>query len=131
MATNKQRKRFPLTLQESIRKLAVMSITISIGLWCGWHDSYGAFYIAVLIQAINNMYDSFSFLKGYTKFVTFFQIATFIGALVSFIISIIHFAPGGKTVDSRGCLFFTCVFLSVPVIHYGIEISCMLRDENY
>lgn len=131
MAANKQRKRFPFTLQESIIKIAVMSITIAIGLWCGWHDSYGAFYIAVLIQAINNMYDSFGFLNGYNRFVTFFQMATFIGALVSFIISIIHFAPGGGVVDSRGCLFFICVFLSVPVIHYGIEISCMLHDDKY
>lgn len=70
----KKRKNIGWTLQELMIKIAAMTITIGIGLWCGWTDSYSAFYIAVLVQAVNNLYDSSVFLKDYTKFITVFQL---------------------------------------------------------
>lgn len=54
--TVKKRKNIEWTLREFMFKIGVMAITICIGLWCGGIDSYNSFYIAVLIQAINNIY---------------------------------------------------------------------------
>lgn len=64
----------PFTLQQYAVKLAVMCCTIGIGLWCGWHDSFSAFYIAALVQAISNMYDSFEFLKGIIDLLQYFNL---------------------------------------------------------
>lgn len=121
----------PFTLQQYAVKLAVMFCTIGIGLWCGWHDSFSAFYIASLVQAISNMYDSFEFLKGYNKFITIFQFLAFIGALVTAILSIIHFAPGGNCVDTKFCLALISVCLSIPVIHFVIEAYLMIRNDLF
>lgn len=121
----------PFTLQQYAVKLAVMSCTIGIGLWCGWHDSFSAFYIASLVQAINNMYDSFGFLKGYNKFITIFQFLAFIGALVTVILSIIHFAPGGNFVNEEIFLALICVCLSIPVLHFIIEAYLIIRNDLY
>lgn len=131
MSIKKQRKKFPFSLQQSVVKFAIMCCTIGIGLWCGWHDSYGAFYIAVLVQAINNMYDSFGLLKGYNKFITYFQFASFLGALIAAILAIIHFAPGGSCVDTGKCLLLVSICLSIPLIHLGIEAYLMIRNDLY
>ena len=56
MATKKRKKNMPFTLQQYAIKLSVMGCTIGIGLWCGWNDSFSAFYIASLVQAISNMH---------------------------------------------------------------------------
>ncbi|MGN1158020.1 MAG: hypothetical protein ACI4TK_17740 [Agathobacter sp.] len=95
------------------------------------HDSFSAFYIASLVQAINNMYDSFGFLKGYNKFITIFQFLAFIGALVTAILSIIHFAPGGNCVNTKIFLVLICVCLSVPVLHFVIEAYMTIRNDLY
>ncbi|NBH15449.1 hypothetical protein D3Z36_14995 [Lachnospiraceae bacterium] len=70
---NKKRKNIVWSLREFILKIAVMAVTISIGLWCGWTDSYNGFYIAVLVQSVNNLYDAGVFLEGYTRFITVFS----------------------------------------------------------
>lgn len=131
MAVKKQRKNMPFTLQQYAIKLSVMACTIGIGLWCGWHDSFSAFYIASLVQAISNMNDSFDFLKGYNKFITIFQFLAFIGALVTAVLSIIHFAPGGKLVDTEQFLVLISVCLSIPVLHFVIEAYLMIRNDLY
>lgn len=129
--TKTKRKKVDWSLRELLIKIAILSITISIGLWCGWSDSYSSFYIAALIQAINNIYDASAFLQGYTLFVTLFQGANFFGGLLSAIISILHFTAKGKIVDRPIFLVFVTLALSIPVLHFGIEVYCMLREDRY
>lgn len=129
--TVKKRKNIEWTLREFMFKIGVMAITICIGLWCGGIDSYNSFYIAVLIQAINNIYDSSAFLGGYTKFVTIFQVFTFLGALLSLICAIIHFTNKGNIVDTSTFVIGSAVALSIPVVHYGIEVYSMIRRNRY
>ncbi len=129
--STKRRKNIGWTLREFAVKIAVMAITISIGLWCGWTDSYGAFYIAVLVQAINNLYDASAFLGGYTKFITIFQLLAFVGALGSVILSIVHFTSHGSVVDAQGFVVGIVIALSIPVVHFGIEVYSMLRQDRY
>ncbi len=131
MSIKKRKRNMPFTLQQYAVKLAVMFCTIGIGLWCGWHDSFSAFYIASFVQAISNMYDSFEFLKGYNKFITIFQFLAFFGALATAILSIIHFAPGGNFVDTKICLVLISVCLSIPVLHFVIEAFLMIRNDLY
>jgi hypothetical protein len=130
MSVNKQKK-ISYSLKELTIKMSVMIVTISIGLWCGWTDSYGSFYIAALVQAVNNLYESSSFLGGYTKFVTVFQFIAFCGALCSVIISIIHFTNGGTVVDNLRFVCLIIMLLSIPVLHFGIEIYNMIREGRY
>lgn len=131
MAAKKRRKNMPFTLQQYAIKLSVMACTTVIGLWCGWHDSFSAFYIASLMQAINNMHDSFEFLKGYNRFITFFQFLAFIGALTTAILSIIHFAPNGDYVDTKFCLILISVCLSIPILHFSVEALLILHNDLY
>ena len=67
------KKPIPWSLRQLCVKVALMSITVFIGLLCGYHDSYNSFYIAVLVQAANNAYDSFGLLNGYNRFITILQ----------------------------------------------------------
>lgn len=127
----KKRKNIGWSLRECVIKIAVMAITISIGLWCGWTDSYSAFYIAVLIQAINNLYDSSFFLGDYTRFVIVFQLLAFVGALGSAILSIVHFTSQGSIVDAPPFVVGVVIALSIPVVHFGIEVYSMLRQDRY
>ncbi len=129
--STKKRKNIVWSLREFVIKIAVMAVTISIGLWCGWTDSYSAFYIAVLVQAINNLYDSSAFLGGYTKFVTVFQLLAFLGALASAILSIVHFTSKGNVVDTPGFVITIIAALSIPVVHFGIEVYSLIRQDRY
>lgn len=112
-------------------KIAVMVITIGIGLWCGWADSYGAFYIAVLVQAVNNLYDSSTFFAGYSRFITVFQMLVFLGALGSFVLAIVHFTDKGNIVEAQGFVIGIVIALSIPIVHFGIEAYNMIREERY
>lgn len=127
----KKRKNVVWSLRELMMKIAVMLITISIGLWCGWNDSYNAFYITVMVQAINNIYDASYFLGGYTKFITIFQLTAFLGALGSGILSIIHFTNKGSVVDGLEFVIGIVIALSIPVVHYAIEVYNMIRNDQY
>lgn len=129
--STKKRKNIVWSLREFVIKIAVMSITLSIGLWCGWTDSYSAFYIAVLVQAINNLYDASAFLSGYTKFVTIFQLLAFVGALGSAILSIVHLTSRGSVVDTLEFVIGITIALSIPIVHFGIEVYSMLRQNRY
>ena len=129
--SSKKRKNIVWSLREFVIKIAVMAVTISIGLWCGWTDSYGAFYIAVLVQSINNLYDSSAFLGGYTRFVTIFQLMAFLGALGSGILAIVHFTSQGSVVDASEFVIGIVIALSIPVVHYGIEVYSMIRQDRY
>ena len=126
-----KRKNIGWTLREFMVKIAVMIITVAIGLWCGWSDSYSAFYIAVLVQAVNNLYDSSAFLGGYTRFVTVFQIMAFLGALGSAVLAIVHFTSRGSVVDSRGFVIGIAIALSIPIVHFGIEVYSLVRNNRY
>ena len=130
MSTNK-RENIGWTLRELLMKIAVMSVTIVIGLWCGWNDSYSSFYVAVLVQAVNNIYDSSAFLEGYTRYITIFQVISFLGAMVSAIIAVIYFASGGTVVITLCWVIGIVIMLSIPVVHFGVEVYCLLRDNRY
>ena len=127
----KKRRNIGWTLRELMIKIAVMLVTIGIGLWCGWIDSYGSFYVAVLVQAVNNIYDSSGFLEGYTRFITIFQVISFLGAVLSAILAIVHFTTGGSIVDSIIFVIGIVLMLSVPLLHFGIEAYCMIRENQY
>lgn len=127
----KKRKNIGWSLRELVIKIAVMAVTICIGLWCGWTDSYGAFYIAVLVQAINNLYDASAFFGGYTKFITIFQLIAFFGALGSAILSIVHFTSQGNIVDKPQFVLAIVIALTIPLVHFGLEVYSMLRQDRY
>lgn len=116
------------SLQESIVKFALSLVTISIGVWCGIQDSYSSFYIAVLIQALNNLYESFTYLNGYDKFTTVFQCCAFIGGVFVVILAIVHFSPGGSIVDSTIFAIIIVILISAPVVYYArIFISLLMH----
>lgn len=130
MSTNK-RENIGWTLREIMVKIAVLSVTITIGLWCGWHDSYVSFYVAVLVQAINNAYDASNFFSGYKLFITVFQVISFICAIFSVIIAIIFFASGETVFNTFGWVIGIAIALSIPLVHFGIEVYFLLRDNRY
>ena len=77
------------------------------------------------------MHDSFEYLKGYNKFITVFEFLAFVGGLLTAILSIIHFAPGGNCVDTEIFLVLVSMFLSIPVLHFVIEVYLLFRNDSY
>ena len=125
----KRKRNIPLSLRELIVKACFMIATVFIGLWCGLHDSYSAFYVATLVQAVNNAYDSYKFLSGYNKLITLFHILSFVAAILAGTISIVYFA-GAKV----GYSTFVCIIvvaLSIPPLHYLVEILIKLFTGDY
>lgn len=118
------------TLKQLIFKIVVMLITVGIGLWCGGKDSYTGFYVAVVVQAINNIYDASAFLENYCRFITIFQVFVLIAATISAVIAVIHF-NGGSQVDAIGFVVGIVIALSLPIIHYGIEVYRIIREDRY
>lgn len=121
----KEQKKLNMTLSELVVKMSVMILTTGIGLFCGATDSYESFYIAVFMQSINNMYDSFPYLQGYTKFITTFHLLSFIGSLAMCLLSAIYFFSSVTTMESNSIVIIFSIILSVPIIFYGIEIINM------
>lgn len=131
MGSSKHKKESIGTLRECLIKFVIILFTSCIGLWCGWNDSYGSFYIAVLVQAINNMYEATVYFKGYSRFITIFQVMSFVLGAVAVILSIIHFTDGGKVVDNIKMVLAISFALSIPVLHYAIEAYNIIRKEQY
>ena len=123
------KKTIPWSLRQLCVKVALMSITVFIGLLCGYHDSYNSFYIAVLVQAANNAYDSFGLLNGYNRFITILQFLSFLGAIASIVIAILSFA--GVLTGSPVQAYIVIGMLSVPILHFLIEIFVMIITEKY
>lgn len=112
-------------------KIAVLVVTIGVGLWMG-QTSYDAFYIAAFIQAINNMYDGYSFFHGYTRWITAFHVISFMGSLGCVLLFFAHLTQTGAVItDTHGCMYFVSAMLSMPVLYLLIELYKMIRDERY
>lgn len=123
------KKNIPWTLPQLCVKIGLLSATTVIGLWCGHKDSYSAFYVAVLVQALNNAYESFGLLGGYTRFITWFHVISFLSAVISAIIAVLFFADAA--VDNQICVWIIAGLLSVPVLHYLIETFILLVKGKY
>lgn len=124
-----KKKDMPDSIQFLATKSGVSLITIAIGLYCGINDSHTSFYIASLVQAINNVYDSFSYLSGYNPYITFFHLASFLSAIFVCIISIIHFSSGYFTGIKTEIAVVVC--LCIPVIHFLSEIVIKFFQGRY
>ena len=125
----RRKKDIPWTLRQLLVKICLLSATIIIGLYCGVTDSYGAFYVAALIQAINNAYESFGLLAGYNKFITAFQAFSFIGAGISAILAVLFFC--GAPLGRRICALIVAIALSIPVLHFLIESFILWQSGKY
>lgn len=119
----------PWSFRELLVKAALTTVTIVIGLRCGYRDSYTAFYVAVLIQAINNAYESYGLMKGYNKGIIVYQTLAFLGATASGIIAILSFA--GFDVNTSFYMWLVAVLLSIPVVHFLIEAVCLFFEGKY
>ena len=119
----------PWTLRQLLVKICLLSATIIIGLYCGLTNSYSAFYVAVLIQAINNVYESFELLTGYNKFITAFQAISFIGAGISAILAILFFC--NAHLGCHMCVWIVAIALSIPVLHFLIESFILWQAGKY
>ena len=119
----------PWPFRQLIVKAALTITTIVIGLYCGYLDSYTAFYVAVLIQALNNAYESYGLMKGYNRTITVVQTLAFLGAIVSGIIAVFSFA--GVDVNTLCHTWIVVALLSIPVVHFLIEAVCLILKEKY
>ena len=119
----------PWSFRQLLVKAALTTATIVIGLYCGYLDSYTAFYVAVLIQAFNNTYESYGLMKGYNRAITVFQTLAFLGAIASGIIAILSFA--GVDVNTPFYMWLVAALLSIPVVHFLIEAICLLVERRY
>ena len=132
MPIETQRRGIPFDIRECLIKFTIMVISIVIGIWISLEgESYDSFYIASLLQAINNMYDSFGFLNGYSRFTTTFHVFSFLGALLTLLLSIMHFVSNKNFMDTYFFFVFVIALLSIPILYLSIEIYVQLRYGKY
>lgn len=124
-----KKKDIPWPFRQLLLKSCLMAATMIISLYCGFTDSYAAFYVAVLIQAINNAYESYGLLKGYNKFITAWHTISFFGAVASAILAILFFA--GAPLNGLGYVLGISAALSVPIFHYMIELFILWQSGKY
>lgn len=124
-----KKKDIPWSFSQLCLKVGLIVITVSIGLWCGYNDSYSAFYIATVVQALNNAYESFGLLSGYNRFITVFQVLAFFGAVVSVVIAL--FSVSGASVNSLKFVIIITILLSIPVLHFLIEGAILLISGKH
>lgn len=124
-----QKKDIPWSFRQLLIKILIMATSTVIGLYCGMTDSYAAFYVAALIQAINNAYESFELLAGYNRLITAFHAVSLLGAGASAILALLFFS--GAPVDC--CVWVLCiaVALSIPTVHFITEACILWRSGKY
>ena len=129
--SKKRNAGYKCSLTEVLANFALMSITIGIGLWCGASDSYSSFYIAVLIQSLNNMFNAVKYFGGYEKRVVVVQVISFVLAVLATIIAVVHFTPRGGFFDNIWFIIFVTIALSLPAIHLAVEVYTIIRNNEY
>lgn len=118
-------------MKKDIAKAAILLSSLVIGLLCG--ETLDAFYIAVLVQSLSNAYDSFEYIGTFSRLITGAYVITFLGAVLSFICAILHFAPNRMTalVNTKGVVFVVCVCLAIPFIIMSIKVFITIRNGEY
>ena len=124
-----RKKDIPWSLRQLLVKIGLTAATIAIGLYCGFTASYAAFYVAVLVQALNNAYESFTLLAGYNKFITLCHAVSFLGATGSAVLAILFFA--GAPLAGQPFVFGITTALSIPVVHFLIEAFILWWTGKY
>lgn len=119
------------TLKKDIIKAAILFFSLVIGLRCA--ENLDAFYIAVLVQSLSNAYDSFEYIGAFSRLITGAYAITFLGAVLSFICAILHFAPNRMTafVNTKGVVFLVCICLAIPFIIMAIKVFITIRNGEY
>jgi len=123
-----------ISLKESAVRIGTDILTIVIGLLCGFFNSYTAFYIAVLVQAVNNGYEAGSSLEGYDKFNTFFFFISFLSSLAAFVSSVCYFAlpqQFGSLLSGIPAVIIMASMLSIPVLHMLVDVFIRIAQGNY
>lgn len=124
-----KKKDIPWPFRQLLVKSGLMSATIAISLYCGFTASYSAFYVAVLVQALNNGYESFELLSGYNRFITAFHTFSFLGAVASAILAVLFFS--GAPLGGLKLVSCITIALSIPVIHFLIEAFILWKSGKY
>lgn len=112
-----------IPLKELVAKLGTVVLTIIVGLLCGYYASFAAFYVAAMIQAVNNGYDAVvSMNRG--GFHTFMHLLTFLGSLAVFIMAVSYFAIGvlGKYLGTERAALVAACLLGIPALHMLVEV---------
>ena len=111
-----------------IGKFITLLITMSISLVFAFLEGdYRSFFITVLIQAINNVYEGFEFFDGYSAYIVRFQLISVISAVLVFIISVLV-VLGIEVFLNVFFVVFVVIALSIPVLFYGVELHRALKN---
>ena len=131
MASNKKDS-LNLDIPSLVIKLAILIITVAIGLFAGITTSYLSFYIAACIQAINNMYDDSMFFKGYVPWITWYHIISFLGSLCCILLFFLHIMDSTNFItNSLWSMVFVVIMLSMPALYLLIDIYKTIREGRY
>lgn len=120
------------TVKECVIQLGLLLIAIIIGIISAWNfNDYATFYIAVLLQAINNCYDASKYLQGYTLLITLYGIIYFLISVGCGILSILHFTEMKNYVDVEFFRNSAIIGLSLPVVALLTGIYVAIRSNRY
>ena len=114
-----------------VAKVLTSICVLVISLWFGLRDSHTSFYIAVLVQSINNFYESFLFLFGYTKYVTIFNLISCCLSVITFHCSVIYLGDSTSSLQNSCLVYIISLFLFVPIAYFISEAFYMIRDNKF
>lgn len=118
-------------LKEKMSKLAMLAISLSIGLFSS--ASLDAYYITVLVQSLNNMYDANPMSVVSSRTQKLVILGVFLTSLFCFIISILHFIPDDIPFkilcDGKYSVYIISALLSLPVIVCLVETIILIKNS--
>lgn len=114
-----------------VAKILTSICALVISLWFGFMDSYTSFYIAVLVQSINNFYESFLFLFGYTKYIKIFNLIACCLSVTAFLCSVIYLGDSVSFLQNSCSIRIIILLLFVPIAYFISEAVCMIRDDKF
>lgn len=121
------------SLKKDLIKAMLLMISLVIGVFCtDKTDTNDSFYIAVFIQSLSNVNDSFDYIGHPYRIITVAYISAALGAVISFIFALMYFMTNTKYIaDNTFVVVLVCVFLSIPLIIDGVRIYTAVRSGEY
>lgn len=120
-----------LSSKEALVKIFVLVLTIGISILASLFD-YKSCYIAILLQACNNMYDFYQFTdnKKYTTLVKRESITIILCAIFAIIVSIVALLKLYVIMRSIWIKLFAIFFVTIPLIVVYNDYKINIEKEN-
>lgn len=118
------------SLLECVLKLILPLISVGVSIYGAVTSSHTIFYITILLQAANNIYEYCFYLSAYIKHIVLKSIGVIITSVLSVLSALLYFS-GFELLGRQDIKILMIIFVCLPFINVGSEIYRMLRNNEF